>query len=44
MYLCWYFDLSTKANTYNLYGDFKYSAVKDFQDYDGYKTSQNLLN
>ena len=36
------FDLSTKANTYNLYGDFKYSAVKDFQDYNGYKTSLNF--
>jgi hypothetical protein len=29
MYLLLVFDLSTKANTYNLYGDFKYSAVKD---------------
>jgi hypothetical protein len=31
------FDLSTKANTYNLYGDFKYSTIKDLQDYNGYK-------
>jgi hypothetical protein len=29
------FDLSTKANTYNLYGDF--STIKDLQDYNGYK-------
>jgi hypothetical protein len=36
------FDLSTKANTYNLYGDFKYSTIKDFQDYNGYKTSLNF--
>lgn len=36
------FDLSTKANTYNLYGDFKYSAVNDFQNYNGYKTSLNF--
>lgn len=36
------FDLSTKANTYNLYGDLKYSTIKDFQDYNGYKTSLNF--
>jgi hypothetical protein len=35
------FDLSTKA-TYNLYGDFKYSTIKDLQDYNGYKTSLNF--
>lgn len=33
------FDLKTKANTYNLYGDFKYSSVKDIEDYSGYKTA-----
>ncbi|MGO4820500.1 MULTISPECIES: DUF5916 domain-containing protein [unclassified Flavobacterium] len=36
------FDLSTKANTYNLYGDFKYSTVNDIQNYDGFKTSLNF--
>ena len=36
------FDLNTKANTYNLYGDFKYSSIKDTEDYDGYKTSLNF--
>ena len=33
------FDLNTKANTYNLFGDFKYSDVKDMTNYTGYKTS-----
>ena len=42
------FDLNTKANTYKLSGDFKYSAVKDsdinygsiygLENYDGFKT------
>ena len=36
------FDLNTKANTYNLYGDFKYSAINDVEDYDGYKTALNF--
>lgn len=36
------FDLSTKANTYNVYGDFKYSTINDVQDYNGYKTSLNF--
>ncbi|MBA4277741.1 DUF5916 domain-containing protein [Flavobacterium sp.] len=36
------FDLNTKANTYNLYGDFKYSAINDLEDYDGYKTALNF--
>lgn len=36
------FDLSTKANTYNLAGDFKYSTINDIQDYNGYKTSLNF--
>jgi hypothetical protein len=36
------FDLNTKSNTYNLYGDFKYSAINTVQDYDGFKTSLNF--
>ena len=36
------FDLNTKANTYNLYGDFKYSNINDVEDYDGYKTALNF--
>lgn len=45
------FDLNTKANTYNLSGDFKYSAIKDndiysssinLENYDGYKTALNF--
>ncbi|MBA4317379.1 MAG: hydrolase [Flavobacterium sp.] len=36
------FDLNTKANTYNLYGDFKYSTINDVEDYDGYKTALNF--
>jgi hypothetical protein len=46
------FDLNTKANTYNLYGDFKYSAIKDsnindgsiygLANYDGFKTALNF--
>lgn len=36
------FDLSTKANSYNLYGDFKYSAINDVQDYNGFKSSLNF--
>ncbi|MBC7847311.1 MAG: carbohydrate binding family 9 domain-containing protein [Flavobacterium sp.] len=36
------FDLNTKANTYNLYGDFKYSYINDVEDYDGYKTAINF--
>ena len=32
------FDLSTKANTYNLYADFKYSTINDVEDYSGYKS------
>lgn len=32
------FDLNTKANTYNLYGDFKYSSINTIEDYDGFKT------
>lgn len=36
------FDLNTKANTYNLYGDFKYSTINDTEDYNGYKTALNF--
>lgn len=36
------FDLNTKSNTYNLYGDFKYSTINTIQDYDGFKTSLNF--
>jgi hypothetical protein len=36
------FDLKTKANTYNLYGDFKYSSINTIEDYDGYKTELNF--
>jgi hypothetical protein len=36
------FDLSTKANSYNLYGDFKYSAINTTEDYDGFKSSLNF--
>ncbi|TDE01882.1 DUF5916 domain-containing protein [Flavobacterium sandaracinum] len=32
------FDLNTKANTYNLYGDFKYNSIHTVEDYDGFKT------
>lgn len=36
------FDLNTKANTYNLYGDFKYSSINTAEDYTGFKTSLNF--
>jgi hypothetical protein len=36
------FDLNTKANTYNLYGDFKYSTINTEQDYNGFKTALNF--
>ncbi|MFA9195249.1 DUF5916 domain-containing protein [Flavobacterium sp. FBOR7N2.3] len=36
------FDLNTKANTYNLSGDFKYSNINDVDDYDGFKTYLNF--
>lgn len=36
------FDLSTKDNTYNLFGDFKCSYINDVEDYDGYKTAINF--
>jgi hypothetical protein len=36
------FDLNTKKNTYNLFGDFKYSTINTSQDYDGYKAELNF--
>ncbi|MFE3866897.1 DUF5916 domain-containing protein [Flavobacterium sp. LS2P90] len=36
------FDLNTKANMYNLYGDFKYSSINTTEDYTGFKTSLNF--
>ncbi|MFE3870021.1 DUF5916 domain-containing protein [Flavobacterium sp. ZS1P70] len=33
------FDLNTKANTYSLFGDFKYSSINTTEDYTGFKTS-----
>lgn len=33
------FDLNTKANTYNLFGDVKYSSINTVEDYDGFKTA-----
>ena len=36
------FDLNTKANTYKLSGDFKYSNINDIEDYDGFKTALNF--
>ncbi|MGA9639187.1 DUF5916 domain-containing protein [Flavobacterium sp.] len=32
------FDLNTKSNSYNLYGDFKYSNITDFENSNGIKT------
>jgi hypothetical protein len=36
------FDLNTKSNSYNLYGDFKYSSINTIEDYTGYKTALNF--
>jgi len=36
------FDLNTKKNSYSLNGDFKYSTINTYQDYDGYKTALNF--
>ncbi len=36
------FDLNTKANTYNLYGDFKYNTINTDEDYNGFKTEIGL--
>lgn len=33
------FDLNTKKNSYNLNGDFKYSTINTYEDYNGYKTA-----
>ncbi|WPR71723.1 DUF5916 domain-containing protein [Flavobacterium sp. NG2] len=32
------FDLNTKSNSYNLYGDFKYSTIRDTENSNGFKT------
>jgi hypothetical protein len=29
--------LKHKANSYNLYGDFKYSSINTIEDYNGFK-------
>jgi hypothetical protein len=36
------FDLNTKKNSYNLNGDFKYSTINTYEDYNGYKTALNF--
>lgn len=36
------FDLNTKANTYNLSGDLKYSSINVIKDYNGFKTYLNF--
>ena len=36
------FDLNTKANTYKISGDFKYSSINELEDYDGFKTQLNF--
>lgn len=36
------FNLNTKANTYNLFGDFKNSYINDIEDYSGYKAAINF--
>ncbi|MEL1239425.1 DUF5916 domain-containing protein [Flavobacterium flavipallidum] len=36
------FDLNTKANTYNLSGDFKYSTINDIENTNGFKTALNF--
>ncbi len=36
------FDLNTKENTYNLYGDFKHSTISAVDDLNGYKTALNF--
>lgn len=36
------FDLNTKANTYNLFGDIKYSTINDLKEQNGYKTAINF--
>ncbi|MBF4471945.1 DUF5916 domain-containing protein [Flavobacterium sp. HJJ] len=36
------FDLNTKKNSYSLNGDFKYSSINAYEDYNGYKTALNF--
>ena len=36
------FDLNTKANTYNVFGDFKYSYINTVADQNGYKAYLNF--
>jgi len=36
------YDLNTKENTYNLYGDFKFTHVNTLKDYNGIKTAINF--
>nr|WP_315195811.1 DUF5916 domain-containing protein [uncultured Flavobacterium sp.] len=36
------FDLNTKKNSYSLNGDFKYSTINTYEDYNGYKTVLNF--
>lgn len=36
------FDLNTKKNSYSLNGDFKYSTINTYEDYNGYKTALNF--
>ena len=36
------YDLNTKENTYNLYGDFKFTHVNTLKDYNGIKTAVNF--
>jgi hypothetical protein len=36
------FDLNTKRNSYSLNGDFKYSTINTYEDYNGYKTALNF--
>jgi hypothetical protein len=36
------FDLNTKANTYKLSGDLKYSSITGLDNYDGFKTALNF--
>jgi hypothetical protein len=36
------YDLNTKDNTYNLYGDFKFTHVNTLKDYNGIKTVLNF--
>ncbi|AWG20246.1 hydrolase [Flavobacterium faecale] len=33
------FDLNTKSNSYNLFGNYNFSTVKDVEDYNGYQSA-----